>query len=468
MNRTLTRTGFIECLSPARVGRQRLESASFPAPIGTAKQAAEKVGLVSGHRFSDAASRRLSIAPLGAEVISTFSAASEAVPCQKPIYKISSTKLKGPIAHTRTVAAAVLVLLAAVLAGCSNGRETASAAPETVANVAVVSAQMASVPDLVEAVGTLRAAQTSQLAAQMMGNIVEIRAQEGDRIRRGQVLAVIDEAQPRAALDRATAVDLASQQEIAAADSDSSLAEATFKRYQTLYERKSVSPQEFDEVKARYQAAQARRDMARAGQAQARAGLQQARTALGYARILAPFDGVVTERKADVGTLASPGMPIFTVEDVRRYRLEATVNETDLRYVRMGQQVPVLVDAVGDRELKGKVVEIVPAADPGSRSFLVKVELSSDPVLRSGLFGRARFPRGERSALLIPRTAVVERGQLQGIYVLDQNRIVGLRYVTLGKPSAGQMEVLAGLQAGEMLIADPGSRELSGKKVESH
>jgi len=160
-------------------------------------------------------------------------------------------------------------------------------------------------------------------------------------------------------------------------------------------------------------------------------------------------------------------MPVFTVEDLRRYRLEATVNETDLRYVRQGQQVSVWIDVLGDREVRGKVTEVVPAADPVSRSFLVKVELPSDPALRSGLFGRAQFSRGERTALLIPRTAIIERGQLQGIYVLDENRIAGLRYITLGKPSAEQVEVLAGLQAGEMLIANPGSREWSGKKVES-
>jgi RND family efflux transporter MFP subunit len=361
----------------------------------------------------------------------------------------------------------LLTTLAVTLLGCSSEHAAVNAAPETVSNVSIIAAQAAAVPDSVEAVGTLRAAETSQLAAQMMGNIVEIRVREGDRVQRGQVLAVIDDAQPRAVLDRATAADLAAQQEITASDSDFTLAESTFKRYQTLYDKKSVSPQEFDEVKARYQAAAARREMARAGQAQAKAALQQARTALGYTHIVAPFDGLVTEKKADVGTLATPGMPIFTVEDLRRYRLEATVNETDLRYVRQGQQVPVSVDVLGDRSLTGRVVEIVPAADPASRSFLVKVELPSDPALRSGLFGRTQFPRGERTALLIPRSAVVERGQLQGIYVLDQNRIAGLRYITLGKPSAQQVEVLAGLQAGELLIADPDGRELGGKKIES-
>jgi RND family efflux transporter MFP subunit len=351
--------------------------------------------------------------------------------------------------------------------GCSSERPGLSAAPETVSNVAVFSAQTASIPDVFEAVGTLRAAATTQVAAQMMGNILEIRVREGDHVQRGQALAVIDDAQPRAASDRAMAADLAAQQEVSAAESDFTLAEATFKRYQTLYDKKSVSPQEYDEIKARFQAAQSRREMARAGQAQAKAALQQARTALGYTHIVAPFDGLITEKKADVGSLASPGMPIFTVEDLRRYRLEATVNETDLRYVHQGQQVTVSIDALGDRGLKGKVIEIVPAADPASRSFLVKVELPSDPALRSGLFGRAQFTRGERRALLIPRTAIVERGQLQGIYVLDQSRIAGLRYITLGRPSAEHVEVLAGLQAGETFIGDPGGRELSGKKIES-
>ena len=360
----------------------------------------------------------------------------------------------------------ILLALAAFI-GCSSERETASAAPETVSNLSLFTVHATNVPDLAEEVGTVRAVQTSQLASQMMGNIVEIRVHEGDRVRRGQVLAVIDEAQPRASVDRATAAELASGQEISAADSDFALAESTFKRYQTLYDRKSVSPQEFDEVKARYQATQARRDMAHAGQAQAKAALQQAHTALSYTRVLAPFDGVVTEKKADVGTLASPGMPLFTVEDVRRYRLEAAVNETDLRYVRAGQQVPILIDALGDKELKGKVAEIVPAADPDSRTFLVKLDLPADPALRSGLFGRAHFTRGERTSILIPRSAVVERGQLQGVYILDQKKIANLRYLTLGKTSGQQVEVLAGLQDGESVIAEPGSRELGGKKIES-
>ena len=361
----------------------------------------------------------------------------------------------------------VVFLAVASFVGCSNQQPRLPQSPETVRNVPLLAVQQGNVADLLEAVGTVRAAQTSAAASQVMGNILEIRAHEGDHVQRGQVLAIIDDSQPRAAVDRATAADLAAQQQLVGADSDLALAESTLKRYQALFERKSVSPQEFDEVKARREAAVARRDMAKADQAQAKAALSQARTSLDYTRIRAPFDGVVTEKKADSGTLASPGMPIFTVEDVRRYRLEADVNESDLQYVRTGQQVPVLIDALNNATLKGNIVQIVPAADSASRTFLVKIELPTDARLRSGLFGRAQFSRGQRQALMIPRTAVVERGQLQGIYVLDRNNVANLRYITLGKPSGVDVEVLAGLQDGEQLVAKPGAVDLNGKRIEA-
>lgn len=367
----------------------------------------------------------------------------------------------------QTVAAVSLLItvLSGGLSGCSNEHRTEPAPPETVSNVSVIVAQKTPVPDWLEGVGTVRAARTSQIASQVMGNIVEIRAHEGDRVQSGQVLAIIGDAQPRSTVDQATAALTAAEKEVSAADSDLALAEATRKRYQQLYEKKSVSPQEFDEVKARSQSAEARRDKARAGQAQANAALTQARTSLGYTRIRAPFAGLVTEKKADAGTLASPGMPIFTIEDTRSYRLEAAVDESDIRLVHVGQFAPVTIDALGNIQLSGKVVQIVPAADPASRSFLVKVELPGDARLRSGLFGRAHFDRGERIVLLIPRTSVVERGQLQGVYVLDANQIAGLRYVTLGKSTGEMFEVLSGLQEAEKLVAAPGERELGGKRI---
>jgi len=364
-----------------------------------------------------------------------------------------------------TVLFLLIAVLSGVLTGCTNERRTVPTATETVSNVSVMVAQKTAVPDWLEAVGNVRAEQTTQVASQMVGNIIEMRVHEGDRVQSGQVLAIVDDAQPRSRVEQAASAVAAAEKEVAAADSDLALADSTLKRYQQLYEKKSVSPQEFDEIKARYQSAEARRDMARAGQAQANAGLTQTRTSLGYARIRAPFAGVITEKMAAAGTLASPGKPIFTIEDTRSYRLEATIDESDIRIARIGQVVPVTIDALGNTDLSGKVVQIDPAADPASRSFLVKVDLRADAHLRSGLFGRAQFPRGERTSLLIPRSAVVVRGQLQGVYVIDANQIAGLRYITLGKTAGDQVEVLSGLQAGEKLVAAPGDRELGGKRI---
>ncbi len=367
----------------------------------------------------------------------------------------------------RAVKFSLLALTLAGLGACSNEPQPAAAAPENGSPLALVAVQRTNIPDLIEAVGTVQAAQTSDLASQMMGNILEIRVHEGDHVQRGEVLAVIDDAQPRAAVQQASASVAAAGQQLAAASSDLALAETTLHRFQNLYDRKSISPQEFDEVKAREQSALARRDMAHAGQAQARAALAQAQTSLGYTRIRAPFDGVVTAKKADAGMLAAPGMALFTIADVRRYRLEAAVNESDLRFVKIGESVPVAIDALGASSLKGKVTQIVPAADPASRSFLVKIELPANAALRSGLFGHAAFTRGERSALLIPSTAVIERGQLQGVFVLDQKRVASLRYVTVGNAVGPEIEVLSGLQDGEQLVARPGELDLNGKRIEA-
>jgi RND family efflux transporter MFP subunit len=349
--------------------------------------------------------------------------------------------------------------------GCSSSNSVPPVAPETVNGVAVIAAQSNSVPDSLEAVGTVRAALTTQIASQSMGNIIEVRAQEGDRVQSGQVLAVIDDAQLRAGVQQSEAAVNAAQKEVSSAETELTLAQSTLKRYQQLFDKKSVSPQEFDEMKTRSQAAEARRDMARAGEAQASATLTQAKTSLGNTQVRAPFAGVVTEKKTEAGAFASPGMPLFILEDSTRYRLETAVDENDIHFVRAGEAVPVLLDSIDGAAFRGKVTQIVPAADAASHSFVVKIGLPADARLHSGLFGRAHFPRGTRSAVLVPRNAIVERGQLRGVFVVDANQIAQLRYVTLGNPSGQNVEVLSGLQVGEKLVASPGDRELGGRQI---
>jgi RND family efflux transporter MFP subunit len=351
--------------------------------------------------------------------------------------------------------------------GCSTREHSAATAPtETVRDIDTLVVQRASVAAYYEAMGTVRPAQTAQIAAQLMGNIVRINVREGDRVSKGQLLAVIDDSQTRSSLDRATAGQDAAKQQVAAADADYSLAESTLKRYQDLFEKKSVSPHEFDEVKARYEAAKARRDMVRASNAGAEAAIAQARSNQSFTQLRAPFSGVVTAKLAETGSLASPGTPILVLEDATGFRLETNIDESGLASVHLGGSVPVFLDALGTTQVAGKVVQILPAADPASRTFLVKVELPRNPAIRSGLFGRARFPSGNRDTLAVPQTALVQRGSMQAVYVLGTDQIASLRYVTLGRPDNKTVEVLSGLDNGERIVVSPGARELNGKKLE--
>jgi len=350
--------------------------------------------------------------------------------------------------------------------GCTSKQPAQMQAPEVLRDVTVYRTAPVKVPDTLVALGTVHASETAQLAPQMMGTVLSVNVHEGDTVRTGQVLAAIDAAQAQAGVERAKAAVAAAQQEVAAAESDRALAESTLKRYNTLFERRSVSPQEYDEVKARLQAATARAQAAASGRTQADAALAQANTALGYTHIRAPFDGVVTERRADPGAMATPGVPLLTVDATGKFRLEVSVDEGSLRYVKMGTSVPVSLDAYPDQPLQGRVVQILPAADPASRSFTVKIELPKLPIVRSGLSARASFPRGERDAVLIPRTAVVRRGSLHAVYVVGLGELAQLRYVTLGAANGNEVEVLSGLATQEAVVQEPAERELAGKRVE--
>lgn len=370
-----------------------------------------------------------------------------------------------PSRRTPALLTISLVLSLLALTACSAEKTTTLTAPETVSGIALFTVQPTTVPDYVEATGTVRAAQSAQLASQVMGAITRVNVHEGDHVRRGEVLITIDAAQQRSAYDSAKAGLQASQETIAAADADYALAESTMNRYQILFDKQSVSPQEYDEVKTRLAAAKARRDAAHAGRTQAEAGVAEASTAIGFTSIRAPFDGLVVAKLADPGAVAAPGVPLLTIEDPGRFRLEALVDENQIGTVRLGENVPIVLDSLGNQTIVGKVVEIVPMADPASRTFTVKIELPVNPLIRSGLFGRARFPRGEREAILIPQNALLHRGQLDALYVVGKDEIVGLRYVTLGKHAADQVEVLSGLENGERIVAQPGEREFSGKQI---
>lgn len=191
---------------------------------------------------------------------------------------------------------------------------------------------------------------------------------------------------------------------------------------------------------------------ARAAVDQARAGSQAAGVMLTYSTITAPFDGLVTARFVDPGSMATPGVPMLVIADDSEYRLEATVPEKLAELVDVGVRVKAKLDAL-QAEWDAGVVQVIPAADPASHSLLVKARLPLDPSVYSGLFGRLILPSGSRETLTVPETAVWREGSLTGVFVIADDK-AELRMVQLGTVHDGAVEVNSGLEAGEVIAAE--------------
>jgi RND family efflux transporter MFP subunit len=304
-----------------------------------------------------------------------------------------------------------------------------------------------------------------------MGRIQQVLVHEGDSVRAGQTLVVLDDAAPRSKVEQAQAGVKAAQNVQAAAQTNAALAASTLNRYKQLESEKSVSPQEMDEVSRRAEGAAASVDAMRAQTDAARAQENGARTMMSYTRLVAPFAGVVTARLADPGTMAAPGVPLLQVDRAGVLQLDANVDESAIGAIHKGMRVQVAVDGgastTGVRtNLAGAVAEIVPVADPSSHSFLVKIDLPSSSQIRAGMYGTAEFANGARQAILIPSSAVVARGSLNCVYVLDDQGIAQLRYITLGAAQGNLVEVLSGVTSGEKLVDSPSDRNLAGKRIE--
>ncbi len=170
---------------------------------------------------------------------------------------------------------------------------------------------------------------------------------------------------------------------------------------------------------------------------------------------------------ADPGTMAAPGVPLLQIDQATNLQLQATVDQSVISVVRKGMKVQLAIDGVAFGNTAGTVADIVPAADPSSHSFLVKIDLPASSQTRAGMYGTAEFANGTRQAILIPRSAVVARGSLNCVYVLDGQGIAQLRYITLGAAQGNLVEVLSGVSSGEKLVDTPSDRDLAGKRIES-
>jgi RND family efflux transporter MFP subunit len=369
--------------------------------------------------------------------------------------------------------------LSMMTAGCSQheARVAAAAAEQRVAAVQVETVADSEIADIYQASGSVRARYSAAIAAKIAADILAVRVQTGDHVQAGQTLIVLDRRDLEANLRRSEAAGAEAESAIdetesaiTAARANFDLARVTHKRFLDLLATASVSQQEIDESQARLGSAEATLAMAAskrrqigARRSQAEAEIAAARVALGYATLTAPFAALVTERKADPGSLATPGAPLLTLEREGNPRLEASIDESRLGLVRVGESVAVEIDGL-NRTVTGRVAEVVPSIDAATRSFTAKIDLPVLAGLRSGMFGRAGFPAGKRGALLVPQSAVLERGQIRAVYVVEGDT-ARLRFVTLGEGRDDKREILSGLTAGERIIVTPAPLLADGARV---
>jgi RND family efflux transporter MFP subunit len=286
-----------------------------------------------------------------------------------------------------------------------------------------------------DVVGTVRPKLSAVIEAKVSGRIEQMLVVPGQLVKAGERLVLLDAHEIQSRLDQAAA---ARQQ-----------AESDLKRASDLMQQKILSQSEFDNAQSKFRIAAA---------AEA-----EAKTMLDYTLIVAPFDGVITRKLADVGDQAAPGKPLLQMENPATLRLEADLPEALIANVKLGDKLAVRIETVTN-EITGAVAEMSPAADPNSRTFLVKLDLPGATGLRSGQFGRVSVPVGEVGAIRVPASAVIQRGQMELVFVVA-NGHAQLRIVKTGSRVGDEVEVVSGLNSGEQVVTEGASALADGQPV---
>lgn len=335
--------------------------------------------------------------------------------------------------------------------------------PAVVKGVTVEHVQTRTVAEYQEAVGTVRAVTEFVLAARIAGSVTEMRVKEGDRVKKGQLLAVLTAEETMAGAAAAEAGVDEGIRALAGARSRKTLADATFQRYQKLFSEQAVTKQEYESRRSEQEIAAQEALRAESRLLQAKENFRAAAARSGYARLTAPFDGVVKVKSVDRGATVFPGTPLMTLEDDSAYRLEVQVPESLKSQVLNGDMIDVSLE--GQQMQRAKIVEVLPVIDPVSRSFTVKIALSGKGH-RSGAYGRALINIGMTNGIQLPQASVLQRGTLTYVWIVDSGNIARMRLVKPGKISGDRVAVLSGITPGER-VAVKGIEMLSdGAKVE--
>ena len=345
----------------------------------------------------------------------------------------------------------VIVLTGVLLAGCGDKVKPGvrEVKREKVTGVSVEAIRAEEVVEYFETSGTVKAKAISVIAGRMMGQVTSLRVKEGDRVGVGQLLMTIDD---RDMVQRVKAAEKG----LEAAGQQQSLSDITYQRYKKLYDEKALTGQELDQIETQKKVSDLEFE-------RARAIADEARINQGFTRITSPVSGVVTEKKIELGSMVVPGLPVLTVEDNSAYRVEVNADEKLAGTVKTGMEASVVIEAL-NKEFAGKVTEVVPSIDPLSRSFLMKIAVSGKD-LKNGHYAKVSIPIGKKQVLLVPKKAVVVKGQLIGVYTVDKNSVIAYRLVRDGKSYGDRVEILSGLNPGDAVIVDGVEKAVDGGVV---
>lgn len=289
--------------------------------------------------------------------------------------------------------------------------------------------------------GVVEAVNQATISAQTSGRVIELPYDVNDTVAEGDVIVRFTDVEQKSAKSRA-------QSQITSAQASYDEAQASYKRIAEVYERKLVAKAQLDQERAR-------RDSAKAALDAARAQLSEVGQQMDYTAVRAPYPGIVTERFVQIGESVRPGQPLLSVVSLKDLRVSVQVPQSAIGPIRTAQAADVLLAGDGSQRVAASKVTVFPYADPATHTFTVRFELPAGNIgLFPGMTVKAAFATGEAKRLLIPTTALVVRGELQGIYVVDGAN-VRLRQIRSGHPFADSVEILAGLVAGEHYATDP-------------
>ncbi|MGO9144864.1 MAG: efflux RND transporter periplasmic adaptor subunit [Desulfomonilia bacterium] len=335
--------------------------------------------------------------------------------------------------------------------GCKERAGKEEAAKPSVIGVTVSAVAPSQVDELYETSGTIHSDRVSVIASRVMGAVTSLHVQEGDFVKAGQLLITLDD---RDAILRMKAASMA----LEAARQNMDLTETTWKRYRNLYDQKALSGQEMDQFETQ-------RNVAKAEFERAKAIMEEAKTYLAFTRITSPDAGVVTKKQINMGSMASPGMPLLVIEVVGDAYVEAAIDEGLSSRIRKGMPAEVNIDAL-EKHFQGTVREVIPDINPASRTFIVKISLP-DKDLKSGLYVRVKIPVGMRKAILVSESAIVHKGQLTGVYVVDAKGVITYRLIREGTLVDKSIEVLSGLFPNERIITDGIDKAIDGGVIKA-